>query len=169
MLVQTRLFTSESVSDGHPHKICDHISDAVLNACLEQGPLNRVANRPISDRWGLDPNGLAIVQNVTLQSAEIKKPCEAYAIGIAEPVAVGFETFTTARSAASLEHYQALGIDVAALMRPGAIIKRLGLTRPLFRQTATFRLFGRNGFAWEASLPTYIWRPRWLAPVKAWA
>ena len=37
------LFTSESVSEGHPDKICDQISDAVLDALLEQDPASRVA------------------------------------------------------------------------------------------------------------------------------
>jgi S-adenosylmethionine synthetase len=37
------LFTSESVTEGHPDKICDQISDAVLDACLEQDPVSRVA------------------------------------------------------------------------------------------------------------------------------
>jgi S-adenosylmethionine synthetase len=37
------LFTSESVTEGHPDKLCDQISDAVLDACLEQDPLSRVA------------------------------------------------------------------------------------------------------------------------------
>ncbi|MGD2158098.1 MAG: methionine adenosyltransferase [Anaerolineales bacterium] len=37
------MFTSESVTEGHPDKICDQISDAVLDACLEQDPLSRVA------------------------------------------------------------------------------------------------------------------------------
>lgn len=39
----TRLFTSESVTEGHPDKICDAISDAVLDAMLEQDPMSRVA------------------------------------------------------------------------------------------------------------------------------
>ena len=38
-----RFFTSESVTEGHPDKICDQISDAVLDAILEQDPLGRVA------------------------------------------------------------------------------------------------------------------------------
>jgi len=38
-----RLFTSESVTEGHPDKICDQISDAVLDAILEQDPTARVA------------------------------------------------------------------------------------------------------------------------------
>jgi S-adenosylmethionine synthetase len=37
------MFTSESVTEGHPDKICDQLSDAVLDACLEQDPLSRVA------------------------------------------------------------------------------------------------------------------------------
>lgn len=37
------IFTSESVSEGHPDKVCDQISDAVLDACLEQDPNSRVA------------------------------------------------------------------------------------------------------------------------------
>ena len=37
------LFTSESVTEGHPDKICDEISDAVLDALLEQDPMSRVA------------------------------------------------------------------------------------------------------------------------------
>ncbi len=38
-----RLFTSESVTEGHPDKICDQISDAILDAMLEQDPNSRVA------------------------------------------------------------------------------------------------------------------------------
>ena len=37
------LFSSESVTEGHPDKICDQISDAILDACLEQDPDSRVA------------------------------------------------------------------------------------------------------------------------------
>lgn len=39
----TFLFTSESVGEGHPDKICDQVSDAVLDAHLEQDPDARVA------------------------------------------------------------------------------------------------------------------------------
>ncbi|EPQ27651.1 uncharacterized protein PFL1_04789 [Pseudozyma flocculosa PF-1] len=37
------LFTSESVGEGHPDKICDQVSDAILDACLEQDPNSKVA------------------------------------------------------------------------------------------------------------------------------
>ena len=36
-------FTSESVTEGHPDKMCDQISDAILDACLKEDPLSRVA------------------------------------------------------------------------------------------------------------------------------
>ena len=39
----THVFTSESVSEGHPDKVCDQISDGVLDACIEQDPNSRVA------------------------------------------------------------------------------------------------------------------------------
>ena len=41
--MEKRFFTSESVTEGHPDKICDQISDAVLDALLEQDPMSRVA------------------------------------------------------------------------------------------------------------------------------
>lgn len=41
--MEKRLFTSESVTEGHPDKICDQISDAVLDALMEQDPMSRVA------------------------------------------------------------------------------------------------------------------------------
>ena len=37
------LFTSESVTEGHPDKLADHVSDAIVDACLEQDPMSRIA------------------------------------------------------------------------------------------------------------------------------
>ena len=37
------LFTSESVNEGHPDKLCDQVSDAILDACLQQDPESMVA------------------------------------------------------------------------------------------------------------------------------
>lgn len=37
------LFTSESVTEGHPDKLCDAVSDAILDACIQQDPMSRVA------------------------------------------------------------------------------------------------------------------------------
>ena len=41
--MEKRIFTSESVTEGHPDKICDQVSDAILDAMLEQDPMSRVA------------------------------------------------------------------------------------------------------------------------------
>ena len=41
--MEKRLFTSESVTEGHPDKMCDQISDAILDAMLAQDPMSRVA------------------------------------------------------------------------------------------------------------------------------
>ncbi|MEE1250973.1 MAG: methionine adenosyltransferase [Lachnospiraceae bacterium] len=42
------LFTSESVTEGHPDKVCDAVSDAILDACMEQDPMSRVACEAVS-------------------------------------------------------------------------------------------------------------------------
>ena len=44
-----RIFTSESVTEGHPDKVCDQISDAVLDAVLEQDPMGRVACESVTN------------------------------------------------------------------------------------------------------------------------
>jgi S-adenosylmethionine synthetase len=72
----------------------------------------------------------------------------AYAIGVAHPVSVMVETFGTARvdpstlAALVQEHFD---------LRPGAIIRDLGLREPIFARTAAYGHFGRRepGFAWE--------------------
>lgn len=45
-----KLFTSESVTEGHPDKLCDYISDSVLDACLEQDPYSRVACETVAGK-----------------------------------------------------------------------------------------------------------------------
>jgi hypothetical protein len=40
--IMLQYITSESVTSGHPDKICDQISDSILDACLEQDPFSRV-------------------------------------------------------------------------------------------------------------------------------
>ena len=46
--MEKRLFTSESVTEGHPDKVCDAVSDAILDACMEQDPMSRVACETVS-------------------------------------------------------------------------------------------------------------------------
>ena len=43
MTSKTYLFTSESVTEGHPDKVCDQISDAIVDAYLAQDPRSKVA------------------------------------------------------------------------------------------------------------------------------
>lgn len=76
----------------------------------------------------------------------------AYAIGEARPVAVDFETFGTGRGAPPAARYREIGLDIADMLRPAAIIDRLQLRTPLFRQTAALGHLGRAGFPWERFL-----------------
>ena len=71
----------------------------------------------------------------------------AYAIGMADPVAVDVDTFGTGRL--SDDRIVEVVRDLFDL-RPGAIIDRLKLARPIYRPTATYGHFGREGFSWEA-------------------
>ena len=45
-----KLFTSESVTEGHPDKLCDYISDSVLDACLAKDPYSRVACETVAGK-----------------------------------------------------------------------------------------------------------------------
>ena len=65
MAAEPRLFTSESVSEGHPDKVCDQISDAVLDAILEQDPESRVACETLTSR------GLVVIAGEITTSAHI--------------------------------------------------------------------------------------------------
>ncbi|MBK5111176.1 MAG: methionine adenosyltransferase [Thermoleophilia bacterium] len=62
------LFTSESVTEGHPDKIADQISDAVLDACLEQDPNARVACETLVN------TGMAVVSGELTADAHIDVP-----------------------------------------------------------------------------------------------
>ncbi len=59
------LFTSESVSKGHPDKVCDQISDAILDACLEQDPSSRVACETLVN------TGLVVISGEITTKADI--------------------------------------------------------------------------------------------------
>ena len=62
---ELRLFTSESVSEGHPDKVCDQISDAVLDAHLSQDPDSRVACETLTSR------GLVVIAGEITSKARI--------------------------------------------------------------------------------------------------
>ena len=67
----------------------------------------------------------------------------AYAIGMAAPVSLAVDTFGSGDAVAALECVQALDF------RPAAIIRKLRLERPIYRQTTNQGHFGRPGFSWE--------------------
>ncbi len=72
----------------------------------------------------------------------------AYAIGVARPVSVMVETFGTEADGLSPERIEGLVSDHFDL-RPAAFRQRLDLHRPIYRQTAAYGHFGRDGFSWE--------------------
>ena len=70
----------------------------------------------------------------------------AYAIGMAQPMSILVDTFGTAK----MDH---LAIEAAVRevfdLRPGAIVRDLNLKQPIYRRTAAYGHFGRDGFPWE--------------------
>jgi S-adenosylmethionine synthetase len=70
----------------------------------------------------------------------------AYAIGVARPVSMSIETFGTENVDPELIYK---GVDEVFDLRPGAFIRDLELRRPIYRPTAAYGHFGREGFTWE--------------------
>jgi len=106
MSKELRLFTSESVSEGHPDKVCDQISDAVLDAILAQDPNSRVACETMVSR------GFAVLAGEITTKAYIDFQETAREvikqIGYDDPE-VGFD----ANSCAVLTSIQAQSADIA--------------------------------------------------------
>jgi len=88
MSSEPRLFTSESVSEGHPDKVCDQISDAVLDECLRADPDSRVACETMASR------GLVVITGEITTRAHVDYQNAAReaikAIGYDDP-AIGFD------------------------------------------------------------------------------
>ena len=68
MTLRRRIFTSESVSEGHPDKVADQISDAILDAMLAQDPLSRVACETMVS------TGMAVVSGEITTKAYVEIP-----------------------------------------------------------------------------------------------
>ena len=66
--MERTLFTSESVTEGHPDKICDQISDAILDAIMEQDPMGRVACETLTN------TGFVVVMGEITTTANIDIP-----------------------------------------------------------------------------------------------
>ncbi len=88
-----------------------------------------------------------IAKNVV--AAKLADRCEvqlAYAIGVAKPVSINVNTFGTGKAG---EDRIAAAIDSTFDCRPAAIIKTLGLRKPIYLKTASYGHFGRPEFPWE--------------------
>ncbi|MCD8054509.1 MAG: methionine adenosyltransferase [Lachnospiraceae bacterium] len=66
--MERTLFTSESVTEGHPDKMCDQISDAILDAIMEQDPMGRVACETLTN------TGFVVVMGEITTNAQIDIP-----------------------------------------------------------------------------------------------
>ena len=82
-------------------------------------------------------------------AAGLADKCEiqlSYAIGVAQPVSIMVDTFTTSQVPEDvIQSWVMLHMD----LRPGAIIDKLKLRRPIYEKTAAYGHFGRNEFPWE--------------------
>lgn len=103
------------------------------------------------DASKVDRSGAYMARYVAknIVAAGLAHKCElqvAYAIGVSEPVGIYIDTFGTAKYSET---------DILRVVRkffdfrPQAIIKNLGLKRPIFLKTAAYGHFGRSGFPWE--------------------
>lgn len=86
MFHSPKTYTTESVTNGHPDKVCDQISDAILDACLAQDPNSRVAVEAFGSHGTLMIGG-EITTNASVDYASIAK--EVYeSIGYTEPLEI---------------------------------------------------------------------------------
>ncbi|GBG90618.1 hypothetical protein CBR_g50962 [Chara braunii] len=159
------LFTSESVNEGHPDKLCDQVSDAILDACLAEDPDSKVACETCTktgmvmvgkDPTKVDRSGAYIVRQAakSVVAAGLARRClvqVSYAIGVAEPLSVFVDTYGSGR----VSEQEILDIIKENFdFRPGMIIQALDLNRggnKRFQKTAAYGHFGRDDpdFTWE--------------------
>lgn len=114
------LFTSESVTEGHPDKICDQISDAILDAMLEQDPMSRVACETLTNTGFIMVMGeITTKANVDIQQIVRDTICE---IGYNDSK-LGFDGNTCAVMVALDKQSPdiAMGVDKALEAREGEL------------------------------------------------
>lgn len=114
------LFTSESVTEGHPDKICDQISDAILDAMLKQDPMSRVACETLTNTGFIMVMGeITTKANVDIQQIVRDTICE---IGYNDSK-LGFDGNTCAVMVALDKQSPdiAMGVDKALEAREGEL------------------------------------------------
>jgi len=123
------LFTSESVSEGHPDKVADQISDAILDAIFEQDPRSRVAAETLTN------TGLVVLAGEITTQANV------------DYIQVARDTITGVISDDKIAQLVRAHFD----LRPKGIIQMLDLLRPIYSKTAAYGHFGRDEpeFTWE--------------------
>ncbi len=100
------VFTSESVTEGHPDKVCDGVSDAILDACLREDPRSRVACETLA-KTGLLVIAGEITTSANIAYAEVAR-AKIHEIGYTDP-SLGFD----ARTCAVLVAIQAQSPDIS--------------------------------------------------------
>ncbi len=91
MTLKNYIFTSESVSEGHPDKVCDQISDGILDACMASDPMSRVALESLA-KTGVVVIAGEITTNAKIDYDKIVRDV-VRSIGYTDP-AIGFDSET---------------------------------------------------------------------------
>lgn len=130
--MSTYLFTSESVSEGHPDKVCDFIADSVLDACLAQDANSHVACEVLAKDHEVVVAG-ELKTRATLDIPAIVREA-VQTIGYTHED----QPFRADRHAGHIPW-----------ARSAAITRQLRLTEPLFRRTTNYGHFGKRDLPWE--------------------
>ena len=119
------LFTSESVTEGHPDKLCDQISDAVLDGVLEQDPLGRVACETVTSTGLVFLTG-EITTTANLDYTKIISPIDGVVVDrqydVGQTVAASLQAptlFTIAQDLTKMQVYTATDESDVGMIRPG--------------------------------------------------
>ena len=108
------IFTSESVSEGHPDKVCDQISDGILDACLAAHPLSRVACETLTTTNLVVNAGEITVPGVNEAELKSAVPFEKVVREIVHDI--GYDRDELKFSAKSFEYINRIRIQKACLM-----------------------------------------------------
>ena len=93
------LFTSESVTEGHPDKLCDYISDSILDSYLELDPYARVACETVAGKGEIYITG-EITSNAEVNIEKVAEPQAPTILANAMPYLFSCSTFRSAQESA---------------------------------------------------------------------